>query len=93
MRRCSSSKCRNNSKKYRSAWMRLICPQSPPRTQTRLLVGFARDANKDAQGGRTSGGACSEGLRSAESHGTNIRYPLKHPDIVRLAAAENHQDS
>ena len=37
-----------------------------PRTQAQLLLGFARDANKDAQRGRPSGGACSERLRSAE---------------------------
>ena len=87
MRGCPSRQCRNDNKKLRSTWMRLMCPQSRqyprtqsrqcPRTQSRRLLGFARDANEDAQRGRQPGGTCGERPRSAEMHSTNFGYPTE----------------
>ena len=74
---CPSSKCRNNNKKRQSKWMRLKCPRARPcpRTQARRLLGFASDANKDAQRGWPPGGARSKRLRSAEMQGKNLSFP------------------
>jgi len=94
MRCCPSRQCRNDRKKHRSTWMRLIWPRARlrpqtrarrllmypqacrcPRKQARRRLGFARDANKDAQRGWPPGGARSKRLRSAEMQGKNLSFP------------------
>jgi len=86
MRCCPSRQCRNNSKKHRSTWRRLMCPRarSRPPTRARLALGFARGANNDEQSGPPLDGACSERPRSAEWQGTNIRYPALRPRNIFL---------
>jgi len=71
----------------------LMRPRACPRRrkQAQLLLRFARHANKDAQRGRSPGGACSERLRSAERQGTD-RFIMALPTQESRAGMGNRLD-